>query len=284
VNDDFLNQIGITLKPYSDLADQIAATLRPKVIAIEEAMKLFEPAMQQLSTAFQLWLKKNAYIFEAIKKYAEQAKRWQMQQKQDVLVMAQRGWFPNWFTFFFRPEKKVTDIDALMAMHLNDCWGDITEKIIDLCPDRKHILKIAFELHQAGNYVASIPLFISQADGIFCEEIKTFLFAGEKPKEILGKMLETGDLQSGFFEDILIEPYKITTQFSEGVRKSTEKDKKKAPNRSGILHGHRKHLDYGTELNSLKSFSLLAFVVFSVKDIFKNQIKANPANAKKRCR
>lgn len=77
-------------------------------------------------------------------------------------------------------------------------------------------------------------------------------------------------LQKGFFEDILLEPYKIKTQFSEGIRKSSFSDKKKAPNRNGILHGHRKHLDFGTELNSLNSFSLLAFVVFSTKDIFKD--------------
>jgi hypothetical protein len=43
------------------------------------------------------------------------------------------------------------------------------------------------------------------------------------------------------------------------MKKSGDKDKKKGPNRHGILHGYREHLDYGTELNSLKSFSLLAF-------------------------
>jgi hypothetical protein len=39
-----------------------------------------------------------------------------------------------------------------------------------------------------------------------------------------------------------------------------------APNRNGILHGSRKHLDYGTEVNSLKALSLLAFVVYCFDD------------------
>jgi hypothetical protein len=36
-----------------------------------------------------------------------------------------------------------------------------------------------------------------------------------------------------------------------------------APNRNGILHGSRKHLDYGTEVNSLRPFhcSPLSFIV-----------------------
>jgi hypothetical protein len=81
-------------------------------------------------------------------------------------------------------------------------------------------------------------------------------------------MIDDGVLESTFMADILLEPYKIKTQFSEGVKKHSKTDKQKAPNRNGILHGHRSHLDYGSELNSLKSFSLLAFVVCSTKDLF----------------
>lgn len=268
MSDDFFKQIGETLKPYSELANQIAEKMRPTMLAIDQIRKQFEPVIIHISTALQAWVKENAHVFEAIQKCAEQARAWQEHQKQNVVVMAERGWFPNWYTFFYEPEEKASDIDSLMSMHLIDCWEEMTEKIIELCPNREHILKAAFKLHIEENYIASIPLFISQADGIFCEEIKTFLFAGDKPKDVLEMMLETGDLQRGFFEDILLEPYKIKTQFSEGVRKFSGNDKKKAPNRSGILHGHRKHLDYGTELNSLKSLSLLAFVVFSTKDTF----------------
>ncbi len=63
------------------------------------------------------------------------------------------------------------------------------------------------------------------------------------------------------FTDVLLELLGINTQFNAGIRSSSMKDKLKAPNRNGILHGSRKHLDYGTEINSLKAFSLLAFVV-----------------------
>jgi hypothetical protein len=53
----------------------------------------------------------------------------------------------------------------------------------------------------------------------------------------------------------------MDTQFNAGIREAKPKDKLRAPNRNGILHGSRRHLDYGTKINSLKAFSLLAFVV-----------------------
>jgi hypothetical protein len=263
MGDDRLNEIIDTLKPYSVL-------IGSAIVAIKQMAKQFEPVMQEIATAFQTFVKENAHVFEAIRKYMEQAPTWQKRQKQNVVLMAQSGWFPNWFTFFYHPKEEVADVDTLMTMHLNDCWGDLTAKIMKLCPNREHIFRAAFRLHEEGNYIASIPLFISQADGIFCEEIKSFLFMGDKPQKALEKMLETGELQRGFFQDIFLEPYMVKTQFSAGMSKASAKCKKKAPNRHGIMHGYREHLDYGTELNSLKSFSLLAFVVFSVKDIFKS--------------
>lgn len=269
MNEELIKQISTSIKSYQDLANQMAEQMRPAMRAIEKMRKQYEPVMAQISATVNAWIKQNEHVFETVKKYAELAKQWQEREKQNVVIMAENGWFPNWHTFYFEPDEEVKDIDELMTLHLNDCWDEVTDQIIKLCPNREHVLRVAIKLHEEKNYIASVPLFISQADGIFCEEIKTFLFAGDKPKDVLENMLETGDLQRGFFEEILLEPYMIKTQFSESVRKSSAEDKKKAPNRNGILHGHRKHLDYGSELNSLKAFSLLAFVVFSVKDTFK---------------
>jgi hypothetical protein len=269
MNNDFLRQIRETLKTYQEIADQLNEYVRPTMIAIDKVRKQVEPILNQLSKAVYAWVKENQEVFDNIQSYAQLAKDWQEREKQNVALMAESGWFPNWFTFDYHPKEKFDNIDDLMIAHLDDCWPKVTEKVTELCPNRAHILKEAIKLHENGNYIASIPLFISQADGIFCEEMKTFLFAGDKPKDVLEKMLESGELQRGFIEDILLEPYMIKTQFSEGIRKSSGNDKKKAPNRNGILHGHRRHLDYGNKLNSLKSFSLLSFVVFSVKDTFK---------------
>lgn len=266
MNDELLKGIQQLKANIQPLSETIAISIEQFRQAVDEMQKKYAPMLVQLSNSYRTWIKQNENLFDQLSKVARE---WQENQKQSLTIMAQNGWFPNWLTFFYKPAEAVNSIDELMKMHLNDSWDDIVSAIIERCPERKHILEAAFDLHKSGNYIGSVPLFIAQADGIFCEEIKTFLFAGDKPKDILEQMIESGELQIGFFTDILLEPYKIKTQFSEGVRKSSKRDKAKAPNRNGILHGHRKHLDYGTEINSLKSFSLLAFVVFSSKDTFK---------------
>ncbi|MGD0078510.1 MAG: hypothetical protein ABSB91_07795 [Sedimentisphaerales bacterium] len=276
MNDDLvkgIRELQCFMQPYVDTMRRVNESLRPLAELILKIQQQYAPAIRALSNSCNAWIKDNSHTIDAIIKFAEQAQYWQKQQKQNVVLMAENGWFPNWYTFFYKPEKKSLSLDELMISHLNNCWDDLKTKIIELCPNRKHIIKVAFQLHESENYIASIPLFISQSDGIFCEQMKSFLFAGEKPKIVIEQMLCNGELQRGFFIDILLEPYKIKTQFSEGIRKFNAKDKKKAPNRNGILHGHREHLDYGTEINSLKSLSLLAFVVFSTKDMLGKQKK-----------
>lgn len=274
MDEDFANQIKRMTESYTNLGNRIYEELRPAIIAIEELQRRMSPIIQQLSATYNSCIKTGLL---ALERFDELAKVWQEQQKQNLADLAECGWFPNWYTFDYQPEGEAKNIDTIMSMHLNDCWPDLTNKIVELCPNRKHVLETAFRLHEEENYIASVPLFIMQSDGIFCEELKTFLFEGkdkplfkgEETEQFLGELLENGNLQKGFLQEILLEPYKVKTQFSKGIRKSKAEDKKKAPNRHGILHGHRKHLDYGTELNSLKSISLLAFVVYSTKEILK---------------
>ncbi|KVX02631.1 hypothetical protein [Shewanella frigidimarina] len=59
---------------------------------------------------------------------------------------------------------------------------------------------------------------------------------------------------------IILSPLLQDTEFGARIGKGKQVDKAKAPNRNGFLHGSRKHLDYGTEINSLKCISLLAYV------------------------
>lgn len=197
----------------------------------------------------------------------EAALHWQKARKADVTVMAENGWYPNWFTFFYSPEADPQSLDELMIMHFNANWDEITQKIIELCPNRAHILETAFSLHKSGNYIASIPLFLAQADGICCESLKSFLFTGNSTEEKIKELIESGEIEANMFTDIFLEPFKLSNHHNAGISKSSAQAKIKAPNRNGILHGHRKHLDYGTEINSLKCFSLLSFIVYSTKEI-----------------
>ena len=250
-----INQITAPVRQISEAAsrimspfiEQLNEIMTPLVNNINEITKSFEPFLSQIYTISQ--------------KIAKAAEKWQAAKKQDVALMAENGWYPNWFTFFYTPLTEPGTLDELMTMHLNDNWDEITSKILEFCPSRTHILENAFDLHKSGNYIAAMPLFLSQSDGICCESVlKSFLFTGNEVEKNINKLTDSGKIETDMFTEIFLEPFKLRNHHNAGVSKSSQSAKAKAPSRNGILHGHRKHLDYGTEINSLKCFSLLLFI------------------------
>jgi hypothetical protein len=154
--------------------------------------------------------------------------------------------------------------------NLEDDWERLTKLIILLCPDRSEILNEAFALHSEGRYIACIPLLLSQTDGICAEYLGAFLFSEhDRRAEQIESTLENSEDKT---LDLFLSILKNKNQYSKGIGKSSLSHKEKGPNRSGILHGSRKHLDYGTKINSLKCFSLLAFTVFVLVDSMKKNI------------
>lgn len=249
-----VRQIANTLNNVTPHVQKLNEALGPTVQRLNEIRKAYEPFFSHINATL---------------KVAKAAKKWQIARKEDVTVMANNGWYPNWYTFYYYPEIPIDSLDELMEKHLEENWDEITTEILKYCSNRKHILENAFELHKQENYVASIPLFFAQADGICSEVLKSFLFTGNETQEKLNELIEKGEIKANMFTDIFLEPFKIKNHHNAGISKSSPDAKSKAPNRNGILHGHRKHLDYGTKMNSLKAFSLLSFIVYIVKDLIK---------------
>ena len=177
---------------------------------------------------------------------------------------AQKGWYPNSQTTLFDIEiaKDAPTLDRFMSEHIKRDWSELTEELVRAHPERAHILTCAFKLHREERYIASIPLFFSQADGIVASNVGAHLFTDHAFRgEKLAQLVASSD----DFSAILYQVLGVGTQFGAGIRDSAPGRKALAPNRNGILHGSRRHLDYGNELNSLKAFSLLAFVSFAFR-------------------
>lgn len=262
--DRVLKQIDQLTAPMRKVTDTLNKVVPPYVQKLNEALG---PTVQRLNEITRAYEPFFSQINATLAKAAAAAKKWQIARKEDVTVMADNGWYPNWYTFSYYPESPISSMDELMERHLEENWDDITAEILKHCSKRKHILENAFELHKKGNYVASIPLFFAQADGICSEVLKSFLFTGNETQEKLNELIEKGEIEANMFTDIFLEPFKLKNHHNSGISKSSLAAKSKAPNRNGILHGHRKHLDYGTKINSLKAFSLLSFIVYTVKDV-----------------
>ena len=233
---------------------------------------LIQERVQSFATQLKEAFRITPEVAEGIRLFLKALESWPEWQKEYWLKASEMGWYFNWETpassCIEATDKGREALDAFMVMHLEYDWEELTKRIIKLCPDRNEILNEAFSLHSEKRYIASIPLLLSQTDGICAEYLRTFLFSehSRRAKQIESTLENSEDKSLDLFLSIL----KNKNQYSKGIGKSSLSHKEKGPNRSGILHGSKKHLDYGTKINSLKCFSLLAFTVFVLVDSMKN--------------
>ena len=202
-----------------------------------------------------------------LRKILEGLEGWEDRLREHWSNVAQYGWFPNWETSINLTtalSKGHSALDTFMIQHIEESWDILTRKILELCPDRSHILNVAFSLHKERNYIASIPLLMAQADGVSAQHLGAFLFSehDRRRKSINHIAEDSGDI----LLTALLNVLGVNTQFGAGIRTASNNKKQLAPNRNGVLHGAREHLDYGTKINSFKTFSLLAFVVMVLTD------------------
>ena len=175
---------------------------------------------------------------------------------------AKIGWFATSDTFLGEMKKSFDvsqeNLDAYMIEEISFNYQSIKSTLLDSHPKRKEILECAFKLHEEENWIACIPLFLTQAEGIFCEHTDAYLFSGkERRKDCLqSKFKEHAEAYMPY----LYAPFEAKTQFASNNNSCSPKQKRNGPNRNGILHGDNRHLDYGSKLNSYKCISLLSYL------------------------
>ena len=153
-------------------------------------------------------------------------------------------------------------VDTRMLKAFEQNYDEIKQYVVVESKRREHILSVAIELHEQQNYIACIPLFLAQADGIFEEYLGLSAFTRHD-----GKLKRiASDLNSTFSNDSVAKAYfgqfKASSQFSGNSGNADNSDKAKGPNRNGILHGDSRHLDYGSYINSCKSICFLSSVMW----------------------
>ncbi|MOA18770.1 hypothetical protein D3C78_1391090 [compost metagenome] len=128
-----------------------------------------------------------------------------------------------------------------------------------------------------GAYTLSIPVFLAQADGIFSEITsikspmgkdrgKELTRGGEQVKAAIGDDTDANQL---LFPILQLHEFDILKSQKDRDAKCTASGKTfDALNRHQVMHGEVS--DYGTELNSLKAFSLLVFVALHVPEVIES--------------
>ncbi|CAM3008554.1 hypothetical protein [Legionella worsleiensis] len=203
--------------------------------------------------------------------------------------LAKRGWFITGGEFSFKglkalataiqntndTDKNLADtqekeLENFFIDHITSLSKTYQEEILLTWPHRKKIIESAFKAHQESIYELSVPVFLSQSDGI-CEEIfGSYLFTDHNGKlydvveNKINEVPNKSNLRKSFVQLLIIKNEMRTKTSDRDINKII--DPFYCPvNRHGVLHGL--DVDYGNRANSLRCISLLSFLT-TVKTYF----------------
>lgn len=141
-------------------------------------------------------------------------------------------------------------IDEIFINYYSENLEELSKAVIEKYSERDKILKEVIKCHNSKLYFASTTLFLSQVDGICNGE----LFKTKRSKSSIKKFIKDRS-----------DKEKISSTLNPILEENAidvyhpNKDKFKSDlNRHGVMHGY--DFDFGTETNSLKSFSLLCYI------------------------
>ena len=143
-----------------------------------------------------------------------------------------------------------------MVEHYRETFDEIQKWAEDEFPNRRLILRKAFNAHRHRDYELSIPVMLAQADGIGAE---IFGFSPyESGKKIFKKHIEQ---KLDPLSVKLFRGYFLCVAQELVIKKSTKSDTKPPfpLSRHLILHGVS--TDYATEMNALKTVSWLQYII-----------------------
>ena len=184
----------------------------------------------------------------------------------DVNNLSKHGWFiSQWHTpiaslhsvtAVFEREG-VNEGHELMMKHFSAISDDIVEDLVRSHPERSKVIQRAFDAHKAKLYELSIPVLLSQADGIANEifGVSVYTRRADKRKE-LEAVIDSMKLAS--LDQPLMKLLLADLPLTESTTSQDFDDS--SLNRHSILHGL--DLDYANELNSLRAISWIQFTSY----------------------
>ncbi|MDZ5633919.1 hypothetical protein [Janthinobacterium sp. GMG1] len=198
--------------------------------------------------------------------------------KKSMIFLLSKGWFFGWYdslsdllTLIEKLDSIAPkDVDELMAKYYRNNIDSVELKLIQRYPKRSEAISAAFMAHKnLGDvgYFLSIPVFIAQADGLLSEilKIESPLSTHKPTKEMKAMLALRPALDSDQELSDLLHPFLIMLD-SDLLKSKSKRDKEMIQtgeafiglNRHQVMHGECSN--YGSEINSLKAFSFLAFI------------------------
>ncbi|SCY35402.1 hypothetical protein [Pseudomonas sp. NFACC37-1] len=257
------------------LAKQVTKILEAHAPVINSFAQQFGQWLTQIQTNVAPYLEKIAQVdWQAVQ---ERIENMPTRSKEAMIKASEQGWFFNWNNSFSDvwslidslQDANSDEVDNILKAHyLNDMDWYVSE-LKKAFPDRAQAINAAINAHKICSpegYYLSIPVFLAQADGILSEVTGTpsamdKVRDGSELKGSAWVQAQIGDNQE--LKNLLYQLLNLHTMDILKSKKIRDQESLasgktfNALNRHQVLHGEISN--YGTELNSLKAFSFLAF-------------------------
>ncbi|SIT49263.1 conserved hypothetical protein [Paraburkholderia piptadeniae] len=217
------------------------------------------------------------------------------QSKAAMTLAAGNGWFFGWSDSLQGVIELIDklngalpdEIDQVLTQYYRDNLDFFADELFKKHPARAPVIQAAVNAHKAlgtDGYCLAIPVFIAQADGLLTEiaDVKSAFMKDTRVKDMRGQP----ELQASVAlrEQLAADPalldliHPLLTLHDLDFMKSANARKQAAQkeggrftvlNRHQVMHGEVS--DYGTEINSLKAFSLLTFIGTHLPEILQRE-------------
>jgi hypothetical protein len=188
-----------------------------------------------------------------------------------------KGWFVVFFDDHFDSHyqleenltgRKDTYKDTYLTEYFNTKVEEIERVLLEKLPRRENQIKQAFHAYREQLYYLSIPALLILAESV-CRDLSDNigLYSKHKPtSDKKGKPL-TDDLFDNVddidqLEEVLFTPLRKRSNLTQNCSNPTAHHKRLF-NRHLIIHGQSDN--YGSEINSIKSLSLVYYVFYTLE-------------------
>ena len=182
-------------------------------------------------------------------------------------LLAERGWFPDPNMPLGLLSRLATtvgedpiEVDTVFGNHLKGQLTKVEEDLIKLSAERAHLIQDAFWAHRQGKYSLSIPVFLSQADGLWFDRFNVSVFMSrDREGTNVADPTHFGSIRIQLLEALRIASLPIWILESKRERSFSDL------NRHQVLHGEV--VDYDTEEYSLKAISFLRWLCWTFSNV-----------------
>ncbi len=252
--------------------DNIQKQLEITAARYREINKLSTDSSRIISDQFSIFKEENRKWAVQIAKQKEESRKWaekigkafkELPEKtqSSLINLAKRGWYLDFHTTPFETYSlsqkiengELDEVDKILVDHYQERKEDIVSELIQKYPSRKIIIEAAIKAHKRKEYELSIPVLLSQADGIYHDIVGINIFSGIG-RELLKKSTENKELSYSISLMYLLTIDEVPLFKSEKNRPENFI----GLNRHLVLHGV--DVSYASEMNSCKSLSFINYI------------------------